>query len=129
MTKLFHRDHVPTGAIVAVALVGVGCAWSVIAPAQPASEGPKSAVMAVELTVTDYDKWRAVYDGQKALRDGSAITNSRVFRGADKPDDILVWNETTDPAKTRAALTSNEMRSAMQQSGIVGAPRIYVVQP
>jgi len=71
---------------------------------------------------------RRLHDGQKSIRDGSAITNSRVFRGADNPNEILVWNETTDSAKTREGLTSTEMRKAMQQAGIVGAPRIYVVQ-
>jgi hypothetical protein len=120
--------HVASGVVVAVAAMAIGCAGSGLVRAQPANQGSKSSVVAVELTVSDYNKWLAVYDGQKSIRDGSAITNSRVFRGADNPNEILVWNETADSAKTREGLTSTEMRKAMQQAGIVGAPRIYVVQ-
>ena len=121
--------QVASGAILAVAVVAIACAGSWVVRAQPANQGAKSSVVAVELTVADYNKWRAVYDGVQSIRDRSAISKSRVFRGADNPNEILVLNETTDPAKAREGLTSTEMRNAMQQSGVVGAPRIYVVQP
>ena len=64
---------------------------------------------------------------RKPLRDKAGLTHVRVYRDADNANEIIVWSETSDLAKARKALTSPEIRSAMQEAGVVGPPKIHVI--
>jgi erythromycin esterase-like protein len=85
------------------------------------------ATMAVQLTIGDYGKWRPVFDKHKPLRDKAGIKNVRVYRDADYPKEVIVWGETGDAAKARAALGGDEIKNAMKEAGVVGPPKIHVV--
>lgn len=51
----------------------------------------------------------------------------QIYRNADKDNAVLVWGETSDIAKARDALAGPELRSAMQEAGVVGPPKINVI--
>ena len=57
--------------------------------------------LAVQLTVADYNKWRPMFDQAKPLRDKAGLSNIRIYRDADKPNELVVWSETSDFAKAR----------------------------
>jgi hypothetical protein len=81
----------------------------------------------LQLTIGDYAKWRPVFDKHKPVRDKAGIKNSRVYRNADDPKEVIVWNETSDLAKTREAVGGDEVRKAMQEAGVVGPPKVHVI--
>jgi erythromycin esterase-like protein len=83
--------------------------------------------MAVQLTIGDYAKWRPVFDKHKPLRDKAGIKNTKVYRNADDPKEVIVWGETSDVAKAREALASQELKAAMKEAGVVGPPKIHVL--
>jgi quinol monooxygenase YgiN len=83
--------------------------------------------LAAQLTIADYGKWRSVFDQKKPLRDKAGLMNVRVYRDADNPKEVIVWSETSDAAKAREALNGPEIRSAMQEAGVVGPPKIHVI--
>jgi hypothetical protein len=83
--------------------------------------------LAAQITIGDYAKWRPVFDKHKALRDKAGLMNVRVYRDADNPKELIIWSDTSDPAKAREALGSQEIKSAMQEAGVVGPPRIHVI--
>jgi len=83
--------------------------------------------MAVQLTIGDYAKWRPVFDKHKPLRDKAGIKNTHVYRNADDPKEVMVWGETSDVAKAREALASEELKAAMKEAGVVGPPKIHVL--
>jgi len=85
------------------------------------------ATLAVQLTIGDYAKWRPVFDKHKPLRDKADIKTVRVYRDADNPKEIIVWGETGDAAKARAALGGDEIKNAMKEAGVVGPPKIHVI--
>ena len=78
----------------------------------------------VELTIGDYDKWLKGFNAGEGLRAKVGVTSSRVYRSADRPNEVLVWAQTSDLAKTRTGLTAPELASAMRESGVMGPPRI-----
>ena len=82
------------------------------------------ATLAVQLTIGDYAKWRPVFDKHKPLRDQADI---KTVRDADNPKEIIVWGETGDAAKARAALGGDEIKNAMKEAGVVGPPKIHVI--
>lgn len=83
--------------------------------------------LAAQITIGDYAKWRPVFDKNKPLRDKAGLRNVQVYRDADNPKDLIIWSETLDVAKAREALGSPEIRSAMQEAGVVGSPKIHVI--
>ena len=85
------------------------------------------ATLAVQLTIGDYAKWRPVFDKHKPLRDKANIKNVRVYRDADNPKEVIVWGEAADAQKVREALTSEEIKGAMKEAGVVGPPKIHVI--
>jgi erythromycin esterase-like protein len=83
--------------------------------------------LAAQITIGDYAKWRPIFDEHKPLRDKAGLMNVRVYRDADNPKELIIWSDTSDLAKAREALGSQESKSAMQEAGVVGPPRIHVI--
>jgi hypothetical protein len=69
--------------------------------------------LAVQLKIGDYAKWR--------------FTNTQVYRQADDANGVLIWTDVADVPKAREALAGQEIRSAMQEAGVVGPPKVHVV--
>ena len=80
--------------------------------------------MTAHFKVKDYNAWRASYNGHDKDRASAGITNSKVFRSADDPNDVLILQDVADVSKARTWLGSNEMKTTMEKSGVVGSPSI-----
>ena len=84
-------------------------------------------MLAAQITIGDYAKWRPVFYKHKPLRDKAGLMNVRIYRDADNSKELIIWSETSDVAKAREALNGPEIRSAMQEAGVVGPPKILVM--
>jgi hypothetical protein len=80
--------------------------------------------LTIHLKVKDYTAWRTSYDGREKSRVSAGITNGRVFRNAQDQNDVVILQDVADVAKARTWLGSDEMKAAMQKSGVVGSPII-----
>ena len=80
--------------------------------------------LTIHLKVKDYATWRAGYDGGEKSRFSAGITNGRVFRNAQDPNDVVILQDVADVAKARSWLGSDEMKATLQKSGVVGTPSI-----
>jgi hypothetical protein len=78
--------------------------------------------LTVHLKVKDFTAWRASYNGHEKDRASAGITNGRVFRSPDDPNDVVILQDVADVSKARTWLGSNEMKSVMEKSGVVGSP-------
>jgi quinol monooxygenase YgiN len=85
------------------------------------------AKIATQITIGDYAKWRAGFDKAAPFREKAGMKNVQVYRDVDNPTAALVWSEVDDIAKARAILDSPELHNAMQEAGVVGAPKIHVI--
>ncbi len=85
---------------------------------------PTNENMTVHLKVKDCALWRTGYDAREKNRDSVGITNGRVFRRAEDPNDVVILQDVADVAKARAWLASDEMKAAMEKGGVVGPPNI-----
>jgi hypothetical protein len=83
------------------------------------------AVMVIQHKVRDYDAWRPVYDAHQGSRTGAGVTNGRVYRRAEDPNDLLLVHDVADVAKARAWTEGEDLRAAMQKAGVVSEPVIY----
>jgi hypothetical protein len=74
--------------------------------------------------VKDYATWRKGYDGHEKSRLSAGITNGRVFRSAEDPNDVVVLLDVIDVAKARTWCGSDDLKAVMQKSGVIGSPSI-----
>ncbi len=78
----------------------------------------------IHLKVKDYATWRTAYDGHEKGRLSAGITNGRVFRNAEDQNDVVILQDVADVAKARAWFGSDDLKAAMQKSGVLGSPNI-----
>ena len=76
------------------------------------------------LKVKDYATWRTGYDGREKGRLSAGITNGRVFRNAQDPNDVVILQDVADVAKARAWFGSDDLKAELQKSGVVGSPNV-----
>jgi hypothetical protein len=80
--------------------------------------------LTIHLKVKDYATWRTGYDGGEKSRLSAGITNGRVFRNAQDPNDVVILQDVADVAKARTWLGSDDLKAAMQKNGVVGSPNV-----
>ncbi|MGC1368838.1 MAG: hypothetical protein WA831_03230 [Methylovirgula sp.] len=88
------------------------------------ANAPNNQSVTVRFKVQDFNPWRAAYNARERGRASAGITESKVFRGIDDPNDVVILQNIADMAKARAWLTSREMVEALQEGGVVTAPSI-----
>jgi ABC-type amino acid transport substrate-binding protein len=80
--------------------------------------------MTVHIKVKDYATWRTAYDAREKGRVSAGITNGRVFRNAEDPNDVVILQDVADVAKARTWFGSDDLKAAMLKSGVVGSPNV-----
>jgi hypothetical protein len=84
------------------------------------------ASMVIHHNVSNYAAWRPAYDAHESARVGAGITNGRVYRKAEDPNDLVILFDVADVAKARAWAAGDDLKTAMQKAGVQGAPEIDI---
>ncbi len=87
-----------------------------------------SATLIVRHTVADYAAWRKVYGEAGSIRSKHGCTAERVLQSPSDPNDVVATHEFPSIAQAEAFLGDAELGAAMQRSGVVGAPRVEILQ-
>jgi hypothetical protein len=72
--------------------------------------------------VTDFDKWHALY-----LQNSQEENRIAVLRNTDNPNFIMVGEKTADHDSARSFIESEELKSVMQEAGVVSAPDVRLL--
>ena len=75
--------------------------------------------------VTDYAAWRKVYDAFNATRLKLGVIGQAVYTSIDSPNDVTVTHDFSSADKARAFASSPDLKAAMGQAGVKGAPQIW----
>jgi hypothetical protein len=94
------------------------------APAGP-KEMTTMATLFVRHTASDYKAWRRVYDGFQLTARTLGVQSDAVYQAVDDPNDITVTHEFATLEAARAFAGSSQLREAMHDAGVVGAPNIW----
>lgn len=82
--------------------------------------------MFVRHTVSDYKTWRKAYDDFAPVQKAKGVTaHQAVYQAADNPNDITITHEFASVEAAQAFAKSAELKSAMQNAGVAGAPTIW----
>jgi hypothetical protein len=84
-----------------------------------------ASYLIVRQKVRDFAAWKPVYDAHAPARAAAGINVTHVLRGADDPNEVIVFGEIADVARAKAFAASDDLREAMQRAGVVDKPDIY----
>lgn len=80
--------------------------------------------MIVRHRVEDYAKWRSVYDSVEGLRQQYGCIGAEVLVDPVDEQEVFVLHRFLDLEQAQAFGASTELREAMAQAHVAGAPRI-----
>jgi hypothetical protein len=83
------------------------------------------ATMFVRHQAADYAAWRRVYDAFRPTAKKLGVQGEAVYQAADNPNDITVTHDFATVEAAQAFAGSSELRAAMHDAGVVGAPTIW----
>jgi len=78
--------------------------------------------------IADYAKWKPVFDGHASMQKAAGITSGRLFHSADDASEIVILFEVQDIERAREFTQSEDLKKAMEQSGVVDMPDIYLLE-
>ena len=78
--------------------------------------------------VSDYGKWKESFDAYLNTRLAAGETGFRVFQSAEDPRDVVVLLDWDSFDNARRFMGSAELRSRMQNAGVLGEAEIQYVQ-
>ena len=86
------------------------------------------AILAIQLTLADYAAWKSIFDKRKQFRkDKMGVKFEHVYRSTENPNEILLWLDVLDVAKTRSEIANDDVQKTMRDAGVVGPPRIHAI--
>jgi hypothetical protein len=77
--------------------------------------------------VADFSKWKPVYDAHLPSRQKSGLKEKYLLRNIDDPNEVVAFFELEDVQKAQEFSNSPDLREAMQKSGVVDKPDIYIL--
>src|SRR3712207_1667019 len=72
--------------------------------------------------IRDYGAWRPVFDAHVPAQAAAGLTNGRVYRSAEDPNDILILFDMADRRRAEEFCRSGDLRATMESAGVVGQP-------
>ncbi|MFV2064839.1 MAG: antibiotic biosynthesis monooxygenase [Chloroflexota bacterium] len=78
--------------------------------------------------VADYAAWRKGYDGATELRRSGGVIGDGIFVSLENDNDVTVYNDFETAEAAQAFASSPELKAAMQELGVVGAPTIWMTR-
>src|SRR2546426_11141946 len=85
------------------------------------------ALLVIHHKVQDYAAWRPAYHAHESSRAGAGITNGRVYRKAEDPNDLVILLDVADVARARAWTASEDLKTTMGKAVVVGAPTFHFI--
>jgi len=76
--------------------------------------------------VSDYAAWREVYDSFGDAQREHGVRAEAVHRGVDDPNDVTVTHDFDDAEAAKAFFALQELKEAMQRSGVEGEPAFWL---
>lgn len=86
------------------------------------------AYVLVRHTVTDYAKWKPLFDQHGEIRQQFGIKGGNLFRVTNSPNEVVILFEIEDPDQARAFMQSDDLRDTMQRAGVTGSPEVLFLE-
>jgi hypothetical protein len=86
------------------------------------------ASMFIRQHVTDYARWKPVFDEHEAARRAAGLTAHSIHREVDDPNSVIVALRVPDVNQAKKFASSDELKSVMARAGVQGPPEIWFAE-
>jgi hypothetical protein len=81
--------------------------------------------MFVRHQVADYGVWKKSYDAYAPTQKKMGVIYKAVYQSVDDPNDVTVIHDFHSLEQAKAFAASADLKTAMEKSGVKGAPQIW----
>jgi len=85
-------------------------------------------LLAVNLKVANFEKWKAAFDSGDGLRRGAGEKGYQLFRASDDPNNLVLLCEWSSVEAAQKFMHSDELRQAQQEAGVTQYPDITTLE-
>ena len=78
--------------------------------------------------VTDYAKWKPIFDEHAATRRANGSKGARLFRNSENQNEVLILFEWDDLKRARQFAQSEDLRKVMEKAGVSDKPDLYFLE-
>jgi heme-degrading monooxygenase HmoA len=78
--------------------------------------------------ISDYNQWKEAFDAHLNTRKRAGETGFRLFHNVEDPREIFLISDWQSTEEARKFMNSDELRDAMQKSGVIGAPEVRYLE-
>ena len=78
--------------------------------------------------VTDYAKWKPLFDEHGAKRKAAGSKGGRLFCSEKDPNEVVILFEWEDLGKAHKFAESEDLRQTMERAGVAGKPDLYFLE-
>jgi heme-degrading monooxygenase HmoA len=78
--------------------------------------------------VSDYARWKPIFDEHGAFRKANGCKGGELFRNSADPNELVILFEWDDLGKARQFAQSQGLREAMQRAGVADQPDIFFLE-
>jgi len=78
--------------------------------------------------VKDYSEWRPVFDRHANARRSAGLSNPRVFRSSDDPNEVVILLDTEDTKSAKDFAASSDLQQSMANSGVIASPTVHFLE-
>lgn len=82
----------------------------------------------VKHRVNSYEDWKTAFDNFASARKSSGEKSFRILHTEDDPNDLTLLFEWDTKENAEKFMASPELKSAMQDGGVAGAPQILFLR-
>lgn len=86
------------------------------------------AIVTIRHNVADYQKWKTVYDEGKSMIKSNGGKRQTLYKNVDNPNELIVVTEVESLDSARKLVQSDDLKNAMHNAGVVGAPTITFLE-
>ncbi len=84
--------------------------------------------MLIRHKVSDFAKWKPVYDEHASARQNAGLRELHLLRNTENPNEVILLFSVEDPEKAKAFAASDDLRQAMQKAGVSDKPDVYFLE-
>lgn len=91
-------------------------------------EAAPEAILVIMHEVEDFSSWKTAFDDHKSMREESGLTDFDVFQKDGNPNTVAIGFGCSDLAKAKDFMASEDLKSAMQNAGVIGEPQMSFIK-
>ena len=79
----------------------------------------------VRQDVENFNQWKAVFNQHEETREDAGSLGYQLLNSIDNPNEVFVLFEWDSLANAQQFTSSDELREAMQNAGVIGRPDVF----